>query len=320
MNVDISICVISYNHEDFILRALESINFQKFNGNVELIIGVDLSTDKTVELVEEFIQIANFPVHLIKNTERRGMFLNLYDVFKLAKGKYIAILEGDDYWVLESKLQMQFDFMQENDNCVATGGNINILTNKIISNKKWNNRKNQFYNLTDFVHANRMSFCTVMFKRECLDFSKFELLKDSPHLDWPIYIILLKSKPNAYIKVYSKVLSNYRVHSNGVYSGVSLDVRQKNVVKTMSHIKAFLTEPELINYIEFSIKSQENKTVYSLTENIQKNGINFSSLPSFYLHNYGKKQMILSLIKNFWLTPKFTYEIIKKYKKRYKKD
>ena len=127
--IDISICVISYNHEDYIIKTLESINRQKFNGKIQVVIGVDLSNDETKSLVEGFKFNPNFEVVLNLHDTRQGMFNNLFDVLSNAKGKYIAMLEGDDFWIDDLKLQIQYDFLEKNENCVLTGGNIKLLKN-----------------------------------------------------------------------------------------------------------------------------------------------------------------------------------------------
>ncbi|TSJ39874.1 glycosyltransferase family 2 protein [Fluviicola chungangensis] len=318
---DISICVITYNHESYIWRALESINFQKFNGSVELIIGVDVSSDRTAELVEQFVKISRFSVQAIIHTERQGMFENLYDVFRRATGKYIAVLEGDDFWVDEEKLYKQFVYMENAPLCVAAGGGIRTLTQTIRENRKWYNRKNQYYFLPDFIHANRMSFCTVMFRRECLRMDLFASLSDSPHLDWPIYIILLLSHPDAHIKVFSDVFSTYRIHDSGVYSGVNEAKRKQNILRTMQHISTLAANSSYTNYIDLSVHYQNDKTATCPTISaLKKHQLDIGSIPSFYLHNFSKKQILAALIKSLWQVPQLLPIIWRKYVKRYSEN
>lgn len=315
---EISICVITYNHESYIWRTLESINSQKFNGSVELIIGVDVSSDRTAELVEQFTAISKFPVQAIIHTERQGMFGNLDEVFRRASGKYIAVLEGDDFWVDDQKLYKQFTYMENTPSCVATGGGIRTLTQTIQENKKWYNRKNQYYYLHDFVHANRMSFCTVMFRRDCLQMELFSTLIDSPHLDWPIYIILLLHHPDAHVKVFSDVFSTYRIHDSGVYSGVNAKKRKQNILRTMQHISALVATTPHTRYIDLSVQYQNDSTTTCPTISALKNSqLDMTSIPSFYLHNFSKKQIVGALVKNVWRTPQLFSVIWHKYAKRY---
>jgi glycosyltransferase involved in cell wall biosynthesis len=317
MKFDISVCVITYMHEEFISRTLESINAQKTNCNVEIIIGVDLSTDKTSIIVENFAKTSNFTIKYLIHSERKGMFGNLNEVLELASGKYIALLEGDDYWVDEHKLQYQFDYLEKKINCVACGGNINILKGEEIKPSiHWYSIFSQKYNLTDFIHSNRVPFCTVMFRKSSFDFEKFRSIKTSPHLDWPIYIILLLSNTNSYIKVFSKILSTYRIHAGGAYSGVDVSTRHENVLLTMTAIKTLLKIKNQINYVDYSVNCQRKKYKPTIQELI-KHHISVSSITSFYIHNFNKRTLLINLIKNLWLLPKITFLNLNKIIRRY---
>jgi len=319
-NIDISICVITYNHESFVSRAFESINCQNFSGTIEVIIGVDLSSDKTAELVQELNAISRFPTQLIINTERRGMFGNLRDVLSLAKGKYIAMLEGDDFWYDPLKLEKQFNYLEGHANCVATGGGILALTDKIKSTKKWNNKRDQYYYADDLIHANRLSFCTVMFRKSAFQMSKYDLLQDSPHLDWPIYLSLFDDKKENYIKVFADVFSVYRIHQGGVFSGVDAEKRKNNVLKTMQYVLLMAKEPIAESYVQATVKYQTNRAAACPTPKqlCREFGMPKTSVPSFYLYNFRKRQIVGALLKN----PVFLFQLFgmmkRKFARRYR--
>lgn len=111
----VSICSITYNHATYIRQCLDGFLMQKTNFPFEIIINDDCSTDGTTEIIKEYV--AKYP-NLIKpifHDENqyqkgvRGMFAKF--VFPKAQGKYIALCEGDDYWIDPLKLQKQVDFM-----------------------------------------------------------------------------------------------------------------------------------------------------------------------------------------------------------------
>jgi glycosyltransferase involved in cell wall biosynthesis len=110
----VSVCIITYNHELYIRQALDSVLVQKVNFPWEIIIADDCSTDKTREILYEYKEKHPDLIRLIlqeKNTRARK---NYIDLVNSATGKYIAYLEGDDYWTDPLKLQKQFDFMELN--------------------------------------------------------------------------------------------------------------------------------------------------------------------------------------------------------------
>jgi glycosyltransferase involved in cell wall biosynthesis len=313
--IDISICVISYNHEDYIIKTLESINRQKFNGKIQVVIGVDLSNDETKSLVEGFKFNPNFEVVLNLHDTRQGMFNNLFDVLSNAKGKYIAMLEGDDFWIDDLKLQIQYDFLEKNENCVLTGGNIKLLKESLESNIQWNTKFHQVYFLPDFVQANRLSFCTAMFRTNALDLDMLKKLKDSPHLDWPIYILLMQFRPNSFAKVFKNTLSAYRVHDGGVYSGVSELKRIENVRKTMLMIKTVLIDVTQIKNLNYSMTVKPKYP--SIHDMRYKSALKWTFILSYLRHNYSKKDVLIVLARNFWLIPILTINIIQILIKRY---
>ena len=108
----VSVVSISYNQEQFIKDTLEGFVMQKTNFPFEVIISDDCSTDDTRNIISGFQK--NHPA-IIKPTfreENLGAVENFFDTFLNAKGKYIAICEGDDFWTHPEKLQRQVDFLE----------------------------------------------------------------------------------------------------------------------------------------------------------------------------------------------------------------
>lgn len=114
----VSICCITYNHASYIRQCLDGFLMQKVTFPIEIIINDDCSTDGTTDVIREYE--AKYPdlIKPIYHAENeyskgvRGMFATF--VFPRAKGKYIALCEGDDYWIDSLKLQKQVDFMEAN--------------------------------------------------------------------------------------------------------------------------------------------------------------------------------------------------------------
>jgi len=120
----VSILTLTYNHENYISQALNSILMQKVNFNFEVIISDDFSTDNTKKIIIDFA--SKYP-NLIKPVFRSsniGVTKNFYETCKLCKGKYISILEGDDYWISKNKLQTQVDFLETNNHFIGVGNDV----------------------------------------------------------------------------------------------------------------------------------------------------------------------------------------------------
>ncbi len=113
----VSVRCITYNHENYIAQALDGFLMQKTNFPFEVIVHDDASPDKTADIVREYEKKYPAIIKAIYQTEnqyskRDGTIARIMN--EACKGKYIALCEGDDYWIDENKLQMQVDFLEEN--------------------------------------------------------------------------------------------------------------------------------------------------------------------------------------------------------------
>ena len=108
----VSVCMTAYNQEALIAVAVEGILVQKTDFSVEFHIGDDCSTDRTGEICEDFA--TRFPevIRYHRRKHNLGMMPNFLATLAECDGKYIAWCEGDDYWIDDTKLQTQFDFME----------------------------------------------------------------------------------------------------------------------------------------------------------------------------------------------------------------
>lgn len=112
MDVKVSVLLITYNHEKYIAQAIKSALNQITDFKYEILIGDDCSTDKTTEIVRTFSNANPEKIKLISSERNVGPLLNEKRLVDTSKGKYLAFLEGDDYWSDDKKLQKQYDFLE----------------------------------------------------------------------------------------------------------------------------------------------------------------------------------------------------------------
>lgn len=119
----VSIWCITYNHESYIRNAIEGFLMQKTDFAYEIIIHDDASTDKTAEIIREYERKYPDLIRGIYETENqhRQNISNIRWLLNIeqnnCKGKYIAVCEGDDYWIDCHKLQIQADYMEAHTEC-----------------------------------------------------------------------------------------------------------------------------------------------------------------------------------------------------------
>ncbi len=113
--IEVSIICLTYNQEKYIRDTLDGFLIQQTNFKYEILIHDDVSTDGTVEIIKEYQQKYPDIIRLIleeENQYSKGVDLTKDICFPLARGRYIAFCEGDDYWTYKGKLQAQYDIME----------------------------------------------------------------------------------------------------------------------------------------------------------------------------------------------------------------
>ena len=154
----VSISCITYNHEKYIAQAIEGFLMQKTDFAFEILIHDDASTDRTQAIIKEYE--ARFPdilkpIYQTENQHSKGMGVGRFNRERV-KGKYIALCEGDDYWVDPLKLQKQVDYMENHPKCTLCFTNGIVIEDgkpkkkKVIpwldENREYYFRKNRIYN------------------------------------------------------------------------------------------------------------------------------------------------------------------------------
>lgn len=123
----VSVCVQTYQHANYIRECLNSVLMQQTSFPIEIILGEDESSDGTREICEEYAEKHSDIIRLFLRSRKDVIYVNghatgrynFIENLKTARGKYVALLEGDDYWTDPHKLQKQVDFMDEHPECVV---------------------------------------------------------------------------------------------------------------------------------------------------------------------------------------------------------
>jgi glycosyltransferase involved in cell wall biosynthesis len=234
----IAIWMVTYNHELYIKKAIESVLMQKTDYNFKLFIGEDYSTDATRGICIKFANQFPDKIELILNETNIGANLNgalVYNRCFNSGAKYIAMCEGDDYWTDPLKLQNQVDFLENNKDFSICFTDYKVFDE---SNRKFNypDLKNKYKNKSvfsrnDIILSNFIPTATVMFKTRKEVFSKLD-----PSLypgDWFLHVLNSEYGKIKFLPFESTV---YRKHDGGVCSASNpID----NNMKYLKSIKIF---------------------------------------------------------------------------------
>jgi glycosyltransferase involved in cell wall biosynthesis len=115
----VSVVIITYNQDQYIHQAIDSVLEQTDCREIEIIVGDDASTDNTKKILEEYKKKHPNVFTIISRKNNLGPSSNLYELFSHCTGEFVALLEGDDFWTNPRKLKEQTDFLEINESHVA---------------------------------------------------------------------------------------------------------------------------------------------------------------------------------------------------------
>lgn len=209
MSPIVSICCITYNHEKYITKALESFFSQITTFEYEVVISNDCSKDNTQMCIDEYKTRFGERIRDVSPEKNLGVILNFYNTLKQCSGKYIAYCEGDDYWIDRNKLQVQVDYLEQNPDY----GLCYTLSRKVIDG---NEKKYVLFgcDCCDFksiMQSDRIPTQTILFRKDL--FLKYYEEIEPDRKNWMMgdLPLVLWFSINSKIKFLNRQTSVYRI-------------------------------------------------------------------------------------------------------------
>ena len=224
----VSVLMITYNHEKYIAQAIESVLMQETDFRYELIVGEDCSTDGTGEIVREYGRKHPDIVHAHLRERNIGARQNLRRIFAAARGKYIALLEGDDYWTSPQKLQTQVDLLDAHPETSLCGHrSVWHYEDGARPDMIPSENPGGFYDLADILERNLFHTGSVMFRH---------VIEAAPDWHAPLYMgdlpLFVTLAQYGNICLLPESMAVYRLHGGGVWTGID-DVRKERANQQM---------------------------------------------------------------------------------------
>lgn len=244
----LSVSMVTYNHEKYISQAIEGVLMQKTTFNIQLVIGEDCSTDNTRSICLQYKEKYPELIKLVLHDKNVGSKQNAIDTLQACDGKYIALCDGDDYWIDKNKLQMQVDFLESNPDFTLSCHRAKYLN----ENKKTltvpKPLKRREFTQADVANHNFIQTLTVVYKADSID--KFpESFYTSKSSDY--FINMLASK-NGKINYMPDAMAVYRQHGGGIWTSLN---QEKGILNTLAVLESFLADDTLGNDIKQNLKN-----------------------------------------------------------------
>lgn len=225
----VSICSLVYNHESYLRQCLDGFVMQKTTFPFEVVIHDDASTDGSADIIREYAERypdVFVPIYQTENQYSKGIKVSSTFVFPRARGKYIALCEGDDYWTDPLKLQKQVDFLEANpDMTLCFHAYDRYYQNGLCESIYRYPHNNQACSMQNIIMGGGgfMATNSMVFLRAAIcDYP--EWAKQAPVGDLPLMLVLASRGNVGYI---NEVCSAYRFQTPGSWSSQMNSVKKQ---------------------------------------------------------------------------------------------
>ncbi len=220
----VSVCCTTFNHQGFIDIAIESFLSQITDFPFEIIIYDDASTDNTTKIITDYVEKfpdTIIPIYQKENQYSKGIKPWAHFVFPRARGKYISICDGDDYWTDPYKLQKQVEFLESNHQFGMVSGAVQLIdqnnqplppNDMIIYQKRRNIPEPTFMDLFqgNFINTSTVCARADILKKLSTDIHKRKLWYVFDYWFW-LHISIKKK-----VKIFAEETTAYRIHAQGI--------------------------------------------------------------------------------------------------------
>ena len=243
-NVLVSVCCATFNQEDYIAKAIEGFLMQKTNFDFEIIIHDDASTDGTSDIIREYARKYPNIIKPIIQTENQYSKCKRvsYLAWSHAKGEYVALCEGDDYWTDPLKLQKQVDFMEANPECSMcfhAANIVDVTRNAVVDVTRPYNKT--FVLPQDNLYMGGGHICpsaSIVFKRELMA-NPPEFYFTAPVGDHPLAMLLADQGRIGYL---DEVMSVRNLWVPNSWNTLHFDDADQKKVKHLAEMIQFMEE------------------------------------------------------------------------------
>jgi len=283
----LSVRLMTYMHETFIKEAMDGIMMQKTDFKIEVVVGDDFSTDRTLDIIKSYQNTDQIHIKILdrqngdaywQKRQKLGRLYNFINIIENCTGKYVALLDGDDYWTDPFKLQKQVDFLEQNPTFSMCGAVAQCLkmgdTEKEFDNAFLSNRK-EILQTEDFLSGYPVHTATVLFRTSMIKLPDWML--NVSNGDLVLFSLLAEKGPVGFI---NEKMSVYRITGYGVWSSMSLVKRYYAFQNTSNYLNKHFKKK-----YQYNLRRWEFKEAKKVSQLYQDEG-KYKNYLKFILKNY----------------------------------
>lgn len=293
----VSICCITYNHEQYISEAINSFLMQETDFPFEIVIGEDCSTDNTRKVVEKYKEMYPNIIKLIVSENNVGMLANVQRTMEACIGEYMALCEGDDYWTDKNKLQIQVEQLKKYPNIdICFHPAYKLYNKKFVGKQGLHSRKDRIFTIEEVIlgEGGFMPTNSLLIKKDVIDNLPKWFYNEAPIGDYYLQIFGSRKGGALYI---NNTMSAYRLNATSSWS---------NSMKNKEKIKEYREKTDICyNYLfdEFDEK-------YHLAIKRVLTKSNFATLSKIELDLEYKRELYFKIKSLFSIREKLIWNMI----------
>lgn len=224
----VTVVLLTYNHAPFIAEALDSVLMQQTTFPVELVVVEDCSTDGTQDILRRYQAQHPERIRLVLAASNQNDNVAWGQAIVGARGDYVALLDGDDYWTSPRKLQTQVEFLDAYGGCAIGFHNALLVFDDGSEPSRPYNGATQAARSTiaDLWMRNFMATSSVMLRRRVLTRLP-EWHAALPFGDWPLFFLYAEHGDIGFLPA---TMSVYRRHRGGIFGGMSEAGQLKSIL------------------------------------------------------------------------------------------
>ncbi len=233
----VSVLMVTYNQAEYIAQAIESVLMQETDFEVELVIGDDCSTDHTREILLDLQTKNPNKIKLLQSERNLGVNKNIARTLQACTGQYLAILDGDDYWLSPHKLQVQVDYLDNHQELTVCFHNALIVSKEgnVLRESAKPDQK-PISTLEDIIQRNFIVSCTVMY-RNGLVHSFPDWWHNILSADWTLHIFHAQHGDIGYIP---EIMAAYRFNPQGIWSRLQFEDKLEMGLRFYTQMNSYL--------------------------------------------------------------------------------
>jgi glycosyltransferase involved in cell wall biosynthesis len=213
----VSVSIITFNQIKYIGQAVESALEQVTDFPFEIVISDDGSDDGTRELCKKFARQHPDKIRMIARPKNLGVTGNYLETYKACSGKYVAFLEGDDFWLNPRKLQIQVEFLERNPDYAICCHNVYMADENGVLGATLLDSTKDTTTVEDLCTGDYISTPSCMMRNGLIG-DPPDWLYEFPACDWPFDIL---NAEHGKIKFLPEPMAAYRLHNASAWSSLT---------------------------------------------------------------------------------------------------